>query len=105
MHGGLEEYGEGFRDWFPAAHQQIEHCHVAERLWEVSGVDRTRFEEPKPPAFADPVALARTLRRSRRIWSEPAHEAAGYLEAVPRASTVWMASTGDGRARWVRARS
>lgn len=84
VHDGLDEYGQGFHDWFPRAHHQIDHFHVAERMWEVSGNDRHRFQELKALAFSDPVGCARKLRRSRLIRPELAHEVAGYLEAVAR---------------------
>lgn len=82
VHDGLDEYGQGFHDWFPAAHHQIDHFHVAERIWEVSGGDEARFAELKRLAFSDPQACASKLRRSRRIRPELAREAASYLEAV-----------------------
>ncbi len=37
VHDGLDEYGQTFSDWFPHAHHQIDHFHVAERIWQVSG--------------------------------------------------------------------
>ncbi|HEX9089269.1 MAG TPA: UPF0236 family protein [Arthrobacter sp.] len=82
VHDGLDEYGQGFRDWFPEAVHQVDHFHVAERIWEVSGKDPDRFEELKALAFADPVACARKLRRSRLIRPELAREVASYLEGV-----------------------
>lgn len=82
LHDGLDEYGQSFRDWFPGAIHQIDHYHVAERIWEVSGADRARFEELKRLAFSDPAACARRLRRSRLLRPEPAHEVALYLEGV-----------------------
>jgi hypothetical protein len=84
VHDGLDEYGRSFRDWFPGAAHQIDHYHVAERLWEVSGADRGRFEELKGLASSDPVACARKLRRSRLIRPELAAEVASYLEGVAR---------------------
>lgn len=82
VHDGLDEYGQGFHDWFPAAHQQIDHFHVAERIWQACQGDRGRFEELKALAFSDPRACARRLLRSRRIRSDLAREVAGYLEHV-----------------------
>lgn len=82
VHDGLDQYGQGFHDFFPSAHHQIDHLHVAQRIWEVSGADARAFEELRALAFSDPVACARKLRRSRRIRPELAREAAGYLEAV-----------------------
>ncbi len=84
VHDGLDEYGEGFRDWFPGAIHQIDHHHVAQRVWQVSGADRARFEELKALAFSDPLACARKLRRSRLIPPEHAGEVASYLEGVAR---------------------
>jgi len=82
VHDGLDEYGQGFHDWFPRAHHQIDHFHVAERIWQVSGADAKLFDELKPLAFSDPVACARKLRRSLRLRGDLAQEVAGYLEGV-----------------------
>ena len=84
VHDGLDEYGQGFHDWFPGAIHQIDHFHVAERLWQVSGADAKVFQNLKRLAFADPVACARRLRRSVRFSPELARDAAGYLEGVAR---------------------
>jgi hypothetical protein len=84
VHDGLDEYGQTFSDWFPHAVHQIDHFHVAERLWQVSGADAAVFEELKRLAFADPMACARKLRRSVRLNAALAREAAGYLEGVAR---------------------
>lgn len=84
VHDGLDEFGATFSDWFPRAIHQIDHFHVAERIWHVSGADLKAFDELKSLAFSDPVACARKLRRYRRFRPELAHEAAGYLEAVAR---------------------
>jgi hypothetical protein len=84
VHDGLDEYGGGFHDWFPGAVHQIDHFHVAKRLWQVSGADAEAFEELKRLAFSDPLACARRLRRSPRLHPELAAEVAGYLEAVAR---------------------
>lgn len=82
VHDGLDEYGQGFRDWSPGAIHQIDHFHVAERIWHVAGADTTVFDELKRLAFSDPMACASKLRRSRRLSPELASEAAGYLEGV-----------------------
>jgi hypothetical protein len=82
VHDGLDEYGRGFHDWFPGAVHQIDHYHVARRIWEVSGADRARFDELKRLALSDPLACARRLRRSPHLHPERAAEAAGYLEGV-----------------------
>jgi hypothetical protein len=82
VHDGLDEYGQGFRDWFPGALHQIDHFHVAERVWQVSGADANIFEALKALAFSDPLACARKLRRSLRFNPELASEVARYLEAV-----------------------
>jgi len=82
VHDGLDEYGRGFHDWFPAAIHQIDHFHVAERIWQVSGADAKLFETLKRLAFSDPVACAKKLRRSVRLNPELAREVAGYLEGV-----------------------
>jgi hypothetical protein len=82
VHDGLDEYGQGFHDWFPRANHQIDHFHVAERMWQVSGADAKVFEALKHLAFSDPVACAKKLRRSLRFNPELAREVAGYLEGV-----------------------
>lgn len=82
VHDGLDEYGRSFSDWFPHAVHQIDHFHVAERLWQVSGTDPRLFQELKRLAFSDPIACSRRLRRSRRFDPKRAQEAAGYLEGV-----------------------
>ncbi|MGH2658448.1 MAG: hypothetical protein ACRDHS_01990, partial [Actinomycetota bacterium] len=82
VHDGLDEYGQGFHDWFPTATHQIDHFHVAERIWQLSGADAKAFKRLKQRAFSDPVACARSLRRSPRFRTEIAAEVAGYLEAV-----------------------
>ena len=85
VHDGLDEYGQTFSDWFPhAPHHQIDHFHVAERIWQVSGADATIFENLKRLAFSDPVACAKKLRRSQRLSPELARDAARYLEGVSR---------------------
>jgi hypothetical protein len=84
VHDGLDEYGQTFSDWFPHAVHQIDHFHVAERLWQVSGADAAVFEELKRLAFADPMACASKLRRSVHLNAALAREAAGYLEGVAR---------------------
>jgi hypothetical protein len=83
VHDGLDEYGQGFADWFPHALHQIDHFHVAERVWQVSGADITRFERLKRLAFTDPRGLARKLRRGvSGLRHDQAAELAGYLEHV-----------------------
>lgn len=82
VHDGLDEYGQGFRDRFPGTLHQIDHLHVAERMWRVCGADAEVFEELKALALSDPVACARKLRRSLRLNPDLAAEAASYLEAV-----------------------
>ncbi len=85
VHDGLDEYGQGFHDWFPGAHHQIDHFHVAERVWQVSGADARRFERLKHLAFSDPRRLAASLRRGAfGLRPEQAQELAGYLEGVAR---------------------
>jgi len=83
VHDGLDEYGQGFADWFPHAVHQIDHFHVAERVWQVSGADTARFERLKHLAFTDPRGLARRLRRRiAGLRQDQATELAGYLEHV-----------------------
>jgi hypothetical protein len=82
VHDGQDEYGQGFHDWFPHAVHQIDHFHVAERIWQVSGADVKVFEQLKALAFSDPRGCAKKLRRSFRLRPELAAEVAGYLEGV-----------------------
>lgn len=82
-HDGLDEFGETFRGWFPGAIHQIDHFHVAERLWWVSGAQVKLFHKLKRLAFTDPPALARRLRHGAfGLRPDQARELAGYLEAV-----------------------
>ncbi|MGH2724280.1 MAG: hypothetical protein ACRDI0_08440 [Actinomycetota bacterium] len=83
-HDGLDEFGETFRGYFPGAVHQVDHFHVAERAWWVSGGDRRLHERLCRRAFSDPAGLARTLRRGswRAIPAPAAMELAGYLEGV-----------------------
>lgn len=82
VHDGLDEYGQTFSDWFPHAVHQIDHFHVAERIWQVSGANAKAFERLRRRAFCDPRAFSRSFRRSLRLRPELAAEVAGYLEAV-----------------------
>ncbi|MDQ3990750.1 MAG: UPF0236 family protein [Actinomycetota bacterium] len=87
-HDGLDEYGQTFRGYFPGAVHQVDHFHVAKRLWEISGNDPRRHAGLCRRAFSDPVGLARSLRRDR--WSAPVDkrlEVATYLDAV--APNLW----------------
>ncbi|MEX1077475.1 MAG: hypothetical protein WED09_00010 [Homoserinimonas sp.] len=82
-HDGLDAYGATFADWFPGAHHQIDHFHVAKRIWELAGADQAAFARMRPAAFADPIGFARALRAGRiAARSDLALEIAGYLEHV-----------------------
>jgi hypothetical protein len=83
-HDGLDEFGETFRGYFPGAIHQIDHFHVSERAWWVSGGDRRLHDRLCRRAFSDPLGLARTLRRGswKAIAPAAALELAGYLEGV-----------------------
>lgn len=82
-HDGLDQYGQTFHDWFPGAVHQIDHFHVAERCWEVSGNDPARFGELRALAFADPMGLAARLRAGEiHVQGYREKDLAGYLEAV-----------------------
>lgn len=83
-HDGLDEFGETFRGYFPGAIHQVDHFHVAERAWWVSGGDRRLHDRLCRRAFSDPTGLARTLRRGSWKTVPPAGaiELAGYLEGV-----------------------
>lgn len=63
VHDGLDELGATMRGWFPGAIHQVDHFHVAERVWQLSGGDPERFEHLRSLAFTDPAALARSLPR------------------------------------------
>jgi hypothetical protein len=82
-HDGMDQFGATFHDWFPGALHQVDHFHLAERLWEVSGNDRDRFEELKGLAFSDPTALAEGLRTGAVVVQGfRSDELAGYLQGV-----------------------
>jgi len=82
-HDGLDSYGATFADWFPHAIHQIDHFHVAKRIWELVGADATAFARARPAAFADPAGFARALRRRRSVARpDLAEEVATYLEHV-----------------------
>ncbi|MHB8512085.1 MAG: hypothetical protein ACYDCC_07860 [Actinomycetota bacterium] len=78
-HDGLDEYGQTFRDWFPHAIHQVDHFHVAERLWLLCGSDRTLYKRLRKRAFKDPLRFARWVRAGG-IAHKDAEEFAGYLE-------------------------
>lgn len=80
---GLDEFGGTFRSWFPGAIHQIDHFHVAERVWEASGGDTDRFADLRRMAFADPAGLARAIRAGEvAVTGHRAPELPGYLETV-----------------------
>jgi len=83
VHDGLDDYGQTFRDWFPRAVHQIDHFHLAERLWHACGADPARFARLRVIAFSDPVGLARDVGR-RFPGLDPEHRAelASYLRTV-----------------------
>jgi hypothetical protein len=82
-HDGLDEFGGTFRDWFPGAIHQIDHFHVAERVWEASGADPARFADLRRMAFTDPTGLARSIRHGDvAVTGRHGPELPGYLETV-----------------------
>ena len=82
-HDGLDSYGATFADWFPHAHHQIDHFHVAKRIWTLVGADGQLFDRLRGWAFADPLGLARALRSGMDgIRPDLAEETATYLEHV-----------------------
>jgi len=82
-HDGLDSYGATFADWFPHAIHQVDHFHVAKRLWELAGADAVAFARMRRDAFADPARFARALRRKRGVpRPDLADEVATYLEHV-----------------------
>lgn len=87
-HDGIDEFGATFRGYFPGATHQIDHFHLAERLWEAVGGDRRRFERLRAEAFSDPVGLARRIRRGRVVvHGYRSEDLAGYLERI--APDLW----------------
>lgn len=85
-HDGLDEYGATFRSWFPGAVHQIDHFHVAERLWQLCGADHKLFDRLRRRLFKDPARFARWVRRGG-ITHPDADEFAGYLERC--AADLW----------------
>lgn len=82
-HDGIDEFGETFRGWFPGAVHQVDHFHVAERVWEASGNDPARFAELRAMAFSDPAGLAGAIRQGRvTVSGHRGPELPGYLESV-----------------------
>lgn len=84
VHDGLDEYGQGFHDWFPRSGAPDRLLPRGRADLGVPGADRARFEELKALAFSDPLACARRLRRSRLPRPEPPAEIASYLGGVAR---------------------
>lgn len=83
VHDGLDQFGKTFHDWFPGAIHQVDHFHVAERLWHASGADPRRFRRLRKAGFADPAALARRIRRGTiAVQGYLAEDLAGYLAGV-----------------------
>jgi hypothetical protein len=82
-HDGLDSYGQTFADWFPNAIHQIDHFHVAKRIWELAGANPVSFARMRRAAFADPLGFARRLRHRRGLpHPELADEVATYLQHV-----------------------
>ena len=82
-HDGLDSYGATFADWFPQAIHQIDHHHVAKRIWELAGADAAAFARLRPAAFADRAGFARALRHGGVVGRpDLAEETATYLEHV-----------------------
>lgn len=83
VHDGLDEFGQTFHDWFPHALHQIDHFHVAERLWWISGADPARHARLKKSAFKDPHRFARRLRAGHVAMDpDKMPELARYIEGV-----------------------
>lgn len=85
-HDGLDEYGQTFRDWFPHAIQQVDHFHVAQRLWQLCGGNDRWFRRLRRRMFSDPARFARWVRRGGIVHAD-AEEFASYLEGV--APDLW----------------
>lgn len=82
-HDGLDEFGQTFRDWFPNAVHQVDHFHVAQRIWWVAGGDGRRYTRLKKMAFKDPLRFAAKLRRGDLgVEPDKALELARYIEGA-----------------------
>ena len=83
LHDGLDEFGQTFRDWFPHAIHQVDHFHIAERLWWVAGGDPRRHLRLKQALFKDPHGFVAKVRRGDLgIDDDKALELARYLEGA-----------------------
>ncbi len=83
VHDGLDQFGQTFHDWFPGAIHQVDHFHLAERLWQACGADPARFARLREAGFTDPVALARRIERGTvAVHGHRAEELAGYLRGI-----------------------
>jgi hypothetical protein len=82
-HDGLDAYGATFAGWFPHAIHQVDHFHVAKRLWEACGHDPPAFRRLYRQALGKPHRLASELRRGMHpVRPDVAAELATYLEHV-----------------------
>jgi hypothetical protein len=82
-HDGLDEFGQTFRGYFSGAIHQVDHFHVAERLWEASGDDAERFGVLPRMAFADPVGTAAAIRDGQiTVAGRRGPDLPAYLESV-----------------------
>lgn len=102
VHDGLDEFGQTFADWFPRAMHQIDHFHVAERVWQVSGADARRFRRLKSGLLRPPGL--RPQAPTRGLRPDQAAELAGYLDAWRQTCTEQpdfpQGSGGAGCASW-----
>lgn len=85
-HDGLDEYGQTFRNWFPHAVHQVDHFHVAQRLWQLCGGNQRRFRRLRRRMFTDPTRFARWVRRGGITHVD----AAGFADYLQRnAADLW----------------
>lgn len=61
-HDGLDEFGRTYRGWFPGAIHQIDHFHIASRLYAICRGDDELYRTLKKQAFDDPIGLSIKLK-------------------------------------------
>lgn len=83
VHDGLDQFGQTFHDWFPGAIHQVDHLHLAERLWHAAGADPARFALLRRAGFADPVGLATRIEGGQiAVAGSKVEDLPGYLRGI-----------------------